>query len=82
MALQLIVLKSETLLIAEVEEVGAEIGEPDCKLTNVFEVVSDQELKQWPLYTDQRICMMSSDSILTLVKPSGRLEETYNSRVK
>ena len=44
MALQLIVLKSETLLIAEVEEVGAEIGEPDCKLTNVFEVVSDQEL--------------------------------------
>ena len=82
MALQLIVLKSETLLVADVEEVGAEIGEPDCKLTNVFEVVNDEELKQWPLYTDQRIYMMSSDSILTLVKPSGRLEETYNSRIK
>lgn len=82
MALQLIVLKSETLLVADVEEVGAEIGEPDCKLTNVFEVVNDEELKQWPLYTDQRVCMMSSESILTLVKPSGKLEETYNNRIK
>ena len=82
MSLQLIVLKSETLVVADVEEVGAEIGEPDCKLTNVFEVVNDEELKQWPLYTNQRICMMSSDSILTLVKPSGKLEETYNNRIK
>ena len=46
MALQLIVLKSETLLVADVEEVGAEIGDPDCKLDEVFEVVYDLKLKQ------------------------------------
>lgn len=82
MALQVILLKNETVLIADVEEVGSEIGEPDCKLTNPYKVNEDMTLTVWPPFTDQNVVMMSSDSILTIVQPSVRLEGIYSAEVK
>jgi len=82
MALQVLLLKNETVLIADVEEVGAEIGEPDCKLTNPYKVDEDMSLTPWPPFTDQNVIMMSSDSILTIVQPSVRLEGVYSAEVQ
>jgi len=82
MALQVLLLKNETVLIADVEEVGSELGEPDCKLTNPYKIDEDMKLTPWPPYTDQNVVMMSSDSILTIVQPSVRLEGIYSDEVK
>jgi len=82
MALQVLLLKNETVLIADVEEVGSDIGEPDCKLTNPYKVEDGMKLTPWPPYTDQNIIMMSSDSILTIVRPSVKLEGVYTAEVK
>jgi hypothetical protein len=82
MALQVLLLKNETVLIADVEDVGSEMGEPDCKLTNPYKVGEDMKLTPWPPYTDQNVVMMSSDSILTIVQPSVRLEGIYSAEVK
>jgi hypothetical protein len=75
-------LKNETVLIADVEEVGSEIGEPDCKLTNPYKVDGDMSLTPWPPFTDQNVIMMSSDSILTIVQPSVKLEGVYSAEVQ
>ena len=32
--IKIIVLMNNKVLVSEIEEVGAEVGEPDCKLTN------------------------------------------------
>jgi hypothetical protein len=34
-----LLLKNDTVLITEIVEVGADIGEPDCKLTKPFRMV-------------------------------------------
>ena len=33
-----LLLKNEIVLISEIVEVGTELGEPDCKLTNPFKL--------------------------------------------
>jgi hypothetical protein len=82
MALQVLLLKNETVIIADVEEVSSELGEPDCKLTNPYKVSEDMTLTAWPPFTDQNVIMMSSDSILTIVRPSVKLEGVYSAEVK
>ena len=41
---QVILLTNNTVLISEIEEVGADVGEPDCKLINPYIITtSDQK---------------------------------------
>ena len=58
------------ILISQIEEVGADIGEPDCKLINPFSLTKglggDYYLTSWPDITEQRQLMIHSDSILTI----------------
>jgi|TARA_R110001606_G_scaffold157646_1_gene300786 hypothetical protein len=65
--------------LSEIEEVGADIGEPDCKLVNPYVVnVEDLTLEPYLLtLTKDDNFMMSSDKIITLVEPTPTLLEKY-----
>lgn len=78
--IKILLLKNKTVLITEIEEVTAELGEPDCKLINPVEILDTEPLqfKKWLHdYTTQTTSMLSSDSILTIVDPHKILEDDY-----
>ena len=82
--LKVIVLLTKEVIVAQIEEVQSELGEPDCKLTEPF--VYDQEnetLSPWLLdVTTQNIFMLSSDKILTLVDPNSKIVKKYESVIE
>ena len=61
-----LLLDVDNVIISQVEEVGAEIGEPDCKLIKPYLFESIDNMKPWPKATDQTELMIRSDSILQL----------------
>jgi len=74
---------NQQILISQIEEVGADIGEPDCKLIEPFLLSADQTLSPWLLdITSQNTFMMSSDKILTLADPKPTLLEKYEDLIK
>ena len=65
------------ILIAEIDEVLADIGQPDCKLINPC-VIEDGKLSRWMSdLTVNKEMFMSSDKILTLVDPTPKLLNDY-----
>jgi len=72
-----IILKNGTSLIAEVIEVETEVGEPDWRLVNPFEINENGQLNRWPFFTDQRSLMIESDTVLTAVDPSETIANQY-----
>ena len=81
--IKILFLISNQILISEIEEIGADIGEPDCKLVNPFVVKSDQTMEPFLCgYTKQDTFMMSSDKILTLADPTPTLLEKYEDLIK
>ncbi len=75
---KVILLTNSERLISEIEEVGAEIGEPDCKLINPMEICEGNMLSPWMIdYTMQDTFMISSEKIITLVDPLPTLLEKY-----
>ena len=78
--IKILLLKNKAVLITEIEEVGADVGEPDCKLINPVEILDTEplQLKKWLHdYTTQTTSMLSSDSILTIVDPHKIIEDDY-----
>lgn len=70
------------VLITQIEEVGGDIGEPDCKLIEPFLIKSDG-LSPWLMdYSDQNTFMIHSDKILTIVDPNSKLLKTYEDLLK
>ena len=81
--IKLIVLINQQRLVSQIEEIGADIGQPDCKLTEPFIVEDDNTLSPWLVEsTNQSIFMLSSDKILTLVDPKPTLLEKYQDLLK
>ena len=85
--IKLIVLTNNLKLISQVEQVGADIGEPDCKLTKPYEVVLQEDgklfLRRWlEGFASDDAFMMSSDKILTLADPTPTLLEKYQDLIK
>ena len=73
---KVILLTNSERLISEIEEVGAEIGEPDCKLINPMEIWESNNLAPWMMdHTMQDTFMISSDKIITLADPMPTLLE-------
>jgi hypothetical protein len=74
---------NQQILISQIEEVGADIGEPDCKLINPFIIKQQNTLEPFLLgITKQDYFMMSSDKILTLADPTPTLLEKYEDLIK
>ena len=81
--IKLIVLTNQQRLVSQIEEIGADIGQPDCKLTEPFIVGDDNTLSPWLVEsTNQSVFMLSSDKILTLVDPRPTLLEKYQDLLK
>lgn len=76
--IKVIVIENLTL-IAQIEEVGSELGEPDCKLINPFCVNPETgTLTPWlSNFTSQSDFMVHSDKILTIAEPNTKLLERY-----
>lgn len=80
---KVLALMNNLMLITQIEEVGADIGEPDCRLVNPFVVKKDQTLEPFLCgYTKQDTFMISSDKILTLADPTPTLLEKYQDLIK
>ena len=76
--IQVLLLTNQTILISEIDEVLADIGQPDCKLINPC-VIIDGKVSKWiSNLTSNTEMFMSSDKILTLVDPSKHILNEYN----
>ena len=86
--IKLIVLVNNKILLSEIEEIGAEVGEPDCKLINPVSLTTTEEkltiqegkvvLTKWlSNFTKDREFMISSDKILTMSDPAPTILEKY-----
>tara|TARA_B100002019_G_scaffold63955_1_gene54831 strand:+ start:73 stop:333 length:261 start_codon:yes stop_codon:yes gene_type:complete len=81
--IKLIVLINQQRLVSQIEEIGADIGQPDCKLTEPFILGDNNTLSPWLVEsTNQSVFMLSSDKILTLVDPKPTLLEKYQDLLK
>ena len=84
--IKIILFKNNLVLIARVEEVGSEMGEPDCKLTKPYEVILQEDgklfLTRWlEGFTPEDTFMMSSDKILTLAEPTQQILDSYKGQI-
>ena len=81
--IKLIVLTNQQRLVSQIEEIGADIGQPDCKLTEPFIVGENNTLSPWLVEsTNQSVFMLSSDKILTLIDPKPTILEKYQELLK
>ena len=71
-------LSSQEIVVSEIEEVAAEIGDPNCKLTKPYKIEGGALHKCMQDYTEQNEVMISSDKIITLVTPSPLIFDQYS----
>jgi len=77
-----ILLTNRLLLVSEIVEIGADIGEPDCKLMNPYEISEENVLVPWMMdNTDQIEFMISSDKIITIADPNSDLLDKYLEKI-
>ena len=80
---KVMLLMNNQILISKIEEVGADIGEPDCKLINPFVIGDGNCLEPFLLgVTKEKTFMISSEKILTLADPTPTLLEKYEDLIK
>ena len=75
--IQVLILMNQMILISEIDEVLADIGQPDCKLINPCVIIDGKVSKWMSDLTPNTQMFMSSDKILTLVDPSKNILEEY-----
>ena len=76
--IQVLYLTNNLKLISQIDEVLADIGQPDCKLINPCVIDKDGKLTKWMSnLTDNTELFMSSDKILTLVDPNQKILDDY-----
>ena len=82
--MKVIILTNLIILLARVEEVGADIGEPDCKLIEPFVFDSSTaKLHPWlSEFTVENTFMISSDKILTMTAPNEKYIKMYEEATK
>ena len=68
----------DTVLISEVVELDAELGDPNCKLINPYLFNSIDDMKPWKSeITNQTEFMIRSEDILTIADPTGAVMDRY-----
>jgi len=77
-----ILMKNGLILVSEIEEMGSELGEPDCKLINPYKlekqsITGQYTLEPWMDFTSQKEFMIHSDSILTITDPKENIISLY-----
>ena len=72
-----ILIGPDTVLITEIEEIMAEIGDPDCRLINPYRFFGVDEMKPWVNASEQSEYMIRSSDILTIADPKPEIIEKY-----
>ena len=75
--IQVLLLTNQIILISEIDEVLADIGQPDCKLINPCVIIDGKVSKWMSELTPNTQMFMSSEKILTLLDPSEHILEEY-----
>ena len=70
-------------IVTQIEEVLADIGDPNCKMIEPYVVGEQDTLSAWLVdCTNQNEFMISSDKILTILDPKPTLLEKYENLIK
>ena len=78
MGISVLIFGSGLSLITQLDEVGGDIGEPDCKLVDPYVIKSDGTLEPWLSdVTTQYTFKIHSDKILTITEPTVKLSKKY-----
>ena len=68
----------DNVVVAEVVEMDAEIGDPNCKLIKPYLFNSIDDMKPWKSeITNQTEFMIRSEDILTIADPTGTVKDKY-----
>tara|TARA_B100000424_G_scaffold148943_1_gene113514 strand:- start:374 stop:622 length:249 start_codon:yes stop_codon:yes gene_type:complete len=68
----------DNVVVAEVVEMDAEIGDPNCKLIKPYLFNSIDDMKPWKSeITNQTEFMIRSEDILTIADPTNEVIEKY-----
>ena len=68
----------DNVVVAEVVEMDAEIGDPNCKLIKPYLFNSIDDMKPWKSeITNQTEFMIRSEDILTIADPNGTILDKY-----
>ena len=67
----------DVILITEISEVMADIGEPDCKLINPYRFYDLDKMDPWIKSSEQTEYMVRSSDILTIADPSPEVVAKY-----
>ena len=73
-----ILIDVDNVLISEIVEMDAEIGDPNCKLIKPYLFNSIDDMKPWKSeITNQTEFMIRSEDILTIADPTGAVMDKY-----
>ena len=72
-----ILVNVDNILISEVEEIDAEIGNPNCKLTNPVVFESLEKMKPLVEASNDTEFMIRSEDILTIADPTAEVIAKY-----
>ena len=76
--IKVLLLSNQEIVVSQIEEIAAEFGDPNCKLTKP-QKIERGTLHRWMQdYTEQNEVMINSDKIITLVTPSPIIFEQYS----
>ena len=77
-SIKCILMDVDNVVIAEVIEVDAEIGDPNCKLINPYLFKDIDDMTPWKSdVTNQIEFMIRSEDILTIADPTGAVIDKY-----
>ena len=66
-----------TILITEIQELVAEIGDPDCKLIKPYRFLGIDNMTPWVEASSQDEYMIRSSDILTIADPTPEVIQSY-----
>lgn len=72
-----LMLGTTTIVISEVQELDAEIGDPDCKLIKPYRFLGIDKMEPWVEASNQKEYMIRSSDILTIADPTPEVVEAY-----
>ena len=77
MAIKCVLVDIDNVLITEVVEVMAELGEPDCKFINPYRFYDIDNMSPWITASNQTEFMLRSEDILTIADPTPEVIKRY-----
>ena len=73
-----ILMDVDNVIISEIVEMDAEIGDPNCKLINPLLFINIDDMKPWKSdVTNQTEFMVRAEDILTIADPTGTVIDKY-----